>query len=161
MSTEPTRAQARFDTARAHPRSTAKIFGHPIHPMLVPFLLAFFVGAFVTDIVYSQTENLMWQYFSIWLITGGLIMGGLAALVGFIDYFGDREVRAQRPATPHMLLNVVAMIVSLVNAFVHSRDGWNSVMPAGIILSGIVTMLAIVTSWNGFQLIYRHRMGAT
>ena len=149
----------RSDRARANPRSTAKIFGHPIHPMIVPFPLAFFVAAFVTDIVYSHTDNLMWQYFSIWLITGGLVMGGLAALVGFIDYFGDREVRAQRPATPHMLLNVVAMLVALVNAFVHSRDGWTAVVPEGLILSGIVVLMLGVSSWLGGSLVYRHRVG--
>ena len=127
--------------------------------MLIPFPVAFLMGAFVTDIIYWQTENLMWQYFSIWLITGGLIMGGLAALTGFIDYFGDRRVRQARPATPHMLLNVLAMVLSVVNAFVHSRDGWTAVVPQGIILSGIVTLLLIVSAWLGGSLSYRHAVG--
>ena len=72
----------RDETDNGNPRSTARIFGHPIHPMLIPFPVAFFIGAFVTDIVYAQTAYLMWQYFSIWLITAGLIMGGLAAVFG-------------------------------------------------------------------------------
>jgi len=142
-----------------NPRSTARIFGHPIHPMLVPFPITCFVGAFVTDIVYSQTANLTWQYFSIWLISAGLVMGGLAALMGFIDYFGDRRVRARRPATPHMLLNVVAMILSLVNAFVHSRDGWTAVVPQGLVLSGVVVALLLVSAWLGGSLTYRHGVG--
>jgi len=147
------------NTDRENPRSTARIFGHPIHPMLVPFPLALFVGAFVTDIIYTQTENLTWQYFSIWLITGGLIMGGLAAVVGFIDYFGDRRVRTARPARAHMLLNIVAMITALVNAFVHSRDGWTAVVPEGIILSGVVVLLLAVSSWLGGSLVYKHGVG--
>lgn len=141
------------------PRSTARIFGHPIHPMLIPFPVAFFIGAFVTDIVYVQTANLLWQYFSIWLISAGLALGGLAALFGFIDYFGDRRVRALRPATWHMLLNVLAMILSLVNAFVHSRDGWRAVVPEGIILSGIVVLILAVSAWLGGSLTYRHGVG--
>jgi uncharacterized membrane protein len=127
--------------------------------MLVPFPITCFVGAFVTDIVYSQTANLTWQYFSIWLISAGLVMGGLAALMGFIDYFGDRRVRARRPATPHMLLNVVAMILSLVNAFVHSRDGWTAVVPQGLVLSGVVVALLLVSAWLGGSLTYRHGVG--
>ena len=150
-----------IDTDRGHPRSTASIFGHPIHPMLVPFPLVLFVAAFITDIVYIQTENLTWQYFSIWLITGGLIMGGLAALAGFVDYFGDRRVRAKRPARPHMLLNIVAMITALVNAFVHSRDGWTAVVPEGVILSGVVVLLLAVSSWLGGSLVYKHRVGVS
>lgn len=144
---------------RGHPRSTARIFGHPIHPMLIPFPIAFFIGAFVTDIVYWQTENLMWQYFSIWLLTGGLIMGALAALTGFIDYFGDRRVRKLRPATPHMLLNIVVMLLALVNAFVHSRDGWTAVVPQGLILSAVTTVILGISAWLGGSLSYRHAVG--
>ena len=147
------------DPNRRHPRSTASIFGHPIHRMLVPFPMVCFIGAFVTDIIYARTTNLMWQYFSIWLIAAGLAIGALAALVGFIDYFGDRRVRATRPATPHMLLNMLAMLLSLVNAFVHSRDGWTAVVPDGIILSGIVVLILAVSAWLGGSLSYRHGVG--
>ncbi|MFD1612806.1 DUF2231 domain-containing protein [Sphingomonas tabacisoli] len=145
--------------AAPHPRSTARLFGHPIHPMLVPFPIAFFAGALVTDIVYSRTANLMWQYFSIWLIVGGLVMGGLAALFGLIDYIGNRQVRARRPATPHMILNILVWLLSLLNAFVHSRDGWTAVVPQGLILSGIVVLLLLVSAWLGGSLTYRHGVG--
>ena len=33
------------------PKSTAQIGGHPLHPMLVPFPIAFFVGTFVSDVI--------------------------------------------------------------------------------------------------------------
>jgi uncharacterized membrane protein len=147
------------DRDGAHPRSTARLFGQPIHPMLVSFPIAFFMGAFVTDIAYARTANLPWQYFSIWLITGGLIMGGLAALAGLIDYFGDRGIRERRPATAHMLLNILAMLLSLVNAFVHSRDGWTAVVPQGLILSGVVVVILAVSGWLGNRLTYRHGVG--
>lgn len=141
------------------PRSTAQLLGHPLHAMLVPFPLAFLIAAFATDIAYALTANLMWQYFSIWLITGGLLMGGLAAVMGFVDYFGDRRVRAQRPATPHMALNVLAMSLSLLNAFVHSRDGWTAVVPQGLILSGVVVLLLGASAWLGGSLTYKHGVG--
>ena len=35
-----------------NPHSTARIGGHPIHPMLVVFPIACFVGTLVTDIAY-------------------------------------------------------------------------------------------------------------
>ena len=40
--------------------STANIFGHPIHPMLIPFPIAFFVATFVCDMVFWQTGNHLW-----------------------------------------------------------------------------------------------------
>ncbi len=146
---------------RRHPRSTAQIFGHPIHPMLVPFPIVGFIGAFVTDLVYWQTANLMWQYFSIWLITMGLVMGGLAAAAGLTDYLGDRLVRTRPAATPHMLLNIVAMLLELVNAFVHSRDGWTAVVPQGLILSGVTVVLLLASAWLGGSLSYRDGVGVS
>ncbi|PIK73709.1 hypothetical protein CS379_06895, partial [Methylobacterium frigidaeris] len=47
----------------------------------------------------------------------------------------------------------------LVNAFVHSRDGWTSVVPTGLILSGLVVLILCVTGWLGWAMVYRHRVG--
>lgn len=147
------------DPDRANPRSTASIFGHPIHPMLVPFPITCFIGALITDIAYTQSANVQWVNFSVWLITAGLVMGGLAALAGLTDFFGDRRVRAARPALPHMLINIIVMILELFNAFVHSRDGWTSVVPTGITLSMVSVLLLGVSGWLGGSLVYKHRVG--
>ena len=76
-----------------NPRSTASIAGHPIHPMLVPFPIAFFVGAFVTDFAFWQTDVAFWSAASFWLLSAGLLMAALAAC------WFDR--RAQRAANPN------------------------------------------------------------
>jgi uncharacterized membrane protein len=127
--------------------------------MLVPFPMTCFVGALLTDIAYLKTANIQWANFSIWLITAGLVMGGLAATTGIIDYVGDRRVRAARSATPHMLLNLTAWVLELFNAFVHSRDGWTSVVPTGITLSAISVVLLAVSAWLGHTLVYRNGVG--
>ena len=75
----------------ANPSSVARMAGHPLHPMFVPFPIAFFVGALVTDLVYWRTASMMWETFSVWLITAGLIMGGCAAIAGAIDFLGNRR----------------------------------------------------------------------
>ena len=142
-----------------NPRSTAKVFGHPLHPMLAPFPIVCFVGAMITDLAYLGSTNIMWSNFSIWLITGGLVMGGLAAVTGIIDYAGDRRVRAARPATPHMIINISVVVIELINAFVHSRDGWTSVVPTGLTLSIISVVLLGISAWLGGSLVYKHRVG--
>jgi uncharacterized membrane protein len=60
--------------------STAAIGGHPIHPMLVVFPIAFLVGALATDIAYWRTGGHFWALPSEWLLAAGLIMGALAAV---------------------------------------------------------------------------------
>lgn len=142
-----------------HPPSTARIAGHPIHPMLVPFPIACFAGTLLTDITYWRTADIMWSNFSAWLLTIGLIMGGLAALAGLIDFLGSRSVRAQAPAWPHMLGNILVLGLSLLNAFIHSRDAWTSVVPTGLILSAVVVLIMLVTGWLGWSMVYRHKVG--
>ena len=145
--------------SEANPRTTAKIAGHPIHPMLVPFPIAFCVGALVTDVAYSQTTNPMWANFSTWLLVGGLAMAALAAVAGLTDFLGSRQIRALRPAWLHMLLNVGAVLLSAFNLLVHFRDGAAGVVPTGLTISLIVTVLLVLSGWLGGDLVYKRRVG--
>jgi uncharacterized membrane protein len=142
-----------------NPRSTASIAGHPIHPMLVPFPIACFVGTLISDIVYWRTAEIMWSTFSAWLLTVGLLIGGLAALAGLIDFLGSRAIRAKPPAWLHLIGNILVLGLSLLNAFVHSRDAWTSVVPTGLILSAVVVVIMLFTGWMGWSMVYRHRVG--
>jgi len=139
--------------------STARIARHPIHPMLVPFPIACFVGALATDIAYAMTAQMMWSDFSAWLLVAGLIMGILAAIAGLIDFLGNPEIRAQTPAWPHLLGNATVLVLSFFNALVHTRDAWASVVPTGLILSVIVVLILPVTGWLGWSMVYRHGVG--
>jgi len=140
----------------ANSRSTAKPRGRPIHTMLVSFSAAYFTGAFVTDLVYWQMPDVMWERFSIWLIAVGLIMAGLAVIAYVIDLLSRRQM----PAWPGVVGYAVATLLSLFNAFVHSRDGYTAVVPAGLMLSGIVVAVLIVTARVASALANRHRAGA-
>jgi uncharacterized membrane protein len=146
-------------TGRDGLRSTASIAKHPIHPMLVPFPIVCFVGTLLTDIAYWATANIMWADFSAWLLTVGLIMGVLAALAGLVDFLGNRLIRAQAPAWPHLLGNLLVLVLSALNILIHSRDAWTSVVPLGLILSATVVLILPVTGWLGWALVYRHRVG--
>jgi uncharacterized membrane protein len=151
------RAKIVMDTH--HPRSTMTIAKHPIHPMLVPFPIAFFALTLVMDIAYWQTSNLTWKHFAEWLLLAGLMTGALAAIAGAIDLLSRREVRSRPPAWPHAIGNVIVMLLALVNSFVHARDGWTGVVPWGLALSAATVLLLLVTGWLGGSLVYRHGVG--
>jgi uncharacterized membrane protein len=102
---------------------------------------------------------MMWADFSAWLVTVGVIVGWLAAIAGLIDFCGNRIVRAQPPAWPHVIGNAVVLIVATFNALIHSRDAWTSVMPTGLILSVLVVVVLLFTSWMGWSMVYRYRVG--
>ena len=144
---------------RAHPATVSP--AHPIHMILAAYPIACFTGAFLTDIVYAETYEMMWANFSVWLITAGIVMGVLAAIAGIADYLVHRRDRARRSASPHTIGNLLVLLLSVINAFVHSRDAYTSVVPTGLILSGIVALLVLVSSWLGTSLAYRPRPEGT
>jgi uncharacterized membrane protein len=144
-----------------NPRSTAQIAGHPLHPMLVPIPIACFVGTFLTDLAYWKTANLQWAVMSSWMLTVGLIVALLAVIAGLIDFLGDARIRNLRALWIHAVGNALALILSLFNVFIHSRDGYTSVVPTGLILSTLVVLILLVTGWNGWAMVYRHRVGVS
>lgn len=142
-----------------NPRSTAQIAGHPLHPMLVPIPIACFVGTLLTDIAYWQTANMQWANFSAWMLTLGLIVALLAVIAGVIDFLGDRRIRDLRAVWIHAVGNAIALMLAIVNAFIHSRDAYTSVVPAGLILSALTVLILLLTGWMGWEMVYRHRVG--
>lgn len=141
-----------------NPRSTVRLLGHPLHPMLVPLPIGFLVGAFLADLSYVFTGWASWAYFATWLIAAGLVMAVVAGLGGLIDFLGDARIRAVRPAWFHLIGNVVVIALSLANLLVHQRDGAAAVLPEGVILSGVVAVLLVFTGWMGGEMIFRHRV---
>lgn len=130
---------------------------HPIHGMLAAYPLAFFSAALASDIAYANTAQMQWANFSVWLIAGGLLMGVLAAIAGIADAVMHRGVPRRRPWR-HSIGVGLMMMLALINAFIHSRDAWTSVMPTGLILSAIVAVLAVATSWMGYSLEARQEL---
>ena len=142
-----------------NPRATLQIGGHPLHVMLVPLPIACFVGTLITDLAYWGTDNLQWANFSDWLVSVGVIMAVLAALAGVADFLGERRIRALGAARVQGLGNGLALLLAIINTFVHSRDGYTSVVPTGLILSALTVLVLLVTGWNGWTMVYRHGVG--
>jgi uncharacterized membrane protein len=142
-----------------HPRSTARIAGHPIHPMLIPFPIVCFIGAFVTDLVFLSEGDPVWARASWWLLLAGLVTAALAALAGLTDFAGDRRRRGLGVAWAHMIGNVTAVVIELVNLLLRTDDPASPVSGAGVILSGITVLILAVTGWLGGELVFRHGVG--
>jgi uncharacterized membrane protein len=90
----------------------------------------------------------MWERFSVWLIAGGLVMSALVALAAVFDL----AFAKQRPAWFRALGYTAGVLVSLLNVFVHSRDGYTAVVPTGLTLSAIVVVIllpyAVAGGWT-------------
>ena len=130
--------------------STASAKARPrlLHPGLIAAGAAFLIGALAADIYYSQTADMQWANFSVWLITAGLI---LALLAGVALLFDILLGRAGSISWMHFIALAGAALLSLLNVFVHSRDAWTSVVPQGLLLSVIVTICLLLIGWRGWS----------
>jgi len=141
-----------------HPRSTAKIADHPIHPMLVPFPIVCFIGVFITDVVYTRNGDAGWATASNWLLIVGLVTAALAAVAGLTDFLGDDRVRRLGDAVKHMIANVTAVVLEIVNLVLRLGDD-TFIDSTGVYLSGLVVLILLYSGWKGGNLVYRHGVG--
>lgn len=126
---------------------THRITLHPFHAVFLAGTIPLFLGATLSDIAYSSSYEIQWSNFASWLIVGGLVFGGVALLWAIVDLF--RADRPGRVALVYVLLLLTSWILGFINALIHGRDAWAS-MPAGLILSVIVTVLACMATWLVF-----------
>lgn len=114
----------------------------PIYAMLLPIPVMGFVGALVTDIAYLRSDgNFLWLNFSSWLIAVGLLAGVIALIVAAIDMVRGR--------TGYLAVGLLAAawVVELINALIHTRDGWTAVAGTGLILSIVGVALILASGW--------------
>src|SRR5262245_15350523 len=116
-----------------NPRSTASIAGHPIHPMLIPFPIAFFIAVFVLDIVFWRTHDPYWASVSLWLLGAGIVMALLAAVAGLTDFAGDRRIRRLNAVWWHAGSNVLMVLIQIYNWYSRYREGEAAILPTGLI----------------------------
>ena len=116
-----------------------------VSDVLLFVFVALLMAAFVTDLIYLRTLSIMWETFSDWLLTAGLILAALAGLALLLDVLLGRIGRI---AWLPLAGLTAAALLSLLNAFVHSRDGYTAVVPEGIVLSGVVTVLLLAAGWR-------------
>ena len=141
--------------------SRAAIKGHPLHPAVIVFPIAFLIGAFVTDLAFWKTRSLMWASFSYWLLLAGVVGGTVAAALGAIDFLSIERARVHRAGWVHAGGNVLVLVLALTNWFLRIGDVTAHVLPLGVILSAVTSSLLAVTGYLGGELVFKHMIGVT
>src|SRR5438105_6970843 len=147
-------------TTLSNPRSTASVAGHPIHPMLVPFPIAFFTATFFADIGYALWGNPGWVVATEWLLGAGLLFAGLAAITGSIDFLACRGIRRINASWWHMGGNLAVVALSAWNFYVRYHTGAAHGLNSALTLVSLaVVLILLFTGWKGWEMVYRHRVG--
>jgi nitrite reductase/ring-hydroxylating ferredoxin subunit/uncharacterized membrane protein len=141
-------------------RSTARLFSHPLHPMLVAFPLGLWIPSFVLDVLGRATGNQLYWTAGFLTIIGGCIGAVLAAGAGVVDLFYSvpKNSSARGRGYIHGGLNTLVLLIFI---FVAARRGSPYTMPDNlcILLSAIAVLALGVSGWLGGTLSYRNQIG--
>jgi uncharacterized membrane protein len=140
-------------------QAKARLFGHPIHQMLIVFPLGLLATAFFFDVAFLILHHEELAVVSDWMIFAGVIGGLIAALFGLIDWLGiPRKTRAKRIGLWHGAGNVVVVGLFAGSWFLRRPNPAEPVLLA-IILSAIGVGIALITGWLGGELVGRLGVG--
>ncbi len=139
--------------------SCAKLFGHPVHPMLVVFPLGLLITSLVFDFIRMGTGDGAWSLVGFYMIGAGIIGGLLAAVFGAIDFWAiPRNTRAKAIGWWHGIGNVIVVGLFIVSWFVRRAAPANPPSIA-VILSVLGVALGAITGWLGGELVDRLGIG--
>lgn len=124
-----------------------------MHAVIAFSSVPLFLGALLSDWAYFSSHQIQWVNFAAWLIAGGLLMAGPALLWGAVDVLRSSANRHRRGLI-YLALLLATFVVGFLNALVHGKDGW-AAMPTGLILSGLVVVLAATASAVGLASTWR------
>jgi len=120
-----------------------------LYALLEPVPLGFFVAAWLFDIIYMKTYIILWSISASWLIAIGLVMAILPRVISLVYMFRGSTA----PEKTHFWLSLVAVLLAIANAFIHSRDAY-AVVPTAVVLSTLVVILLLLAN---VQLALRQR----
>jgi uncharacterized membrane protein/nitrite reductase/ring-hydroxylating ferredoxin subunit len=140
-------------------RSTAQIKGHPIHPILICFPIAFFIGTLVFDLIGHLHNDDRFRIVGYYLNIAGIIGALLAAVPGIIDYFATvpPESSAKKRAATHGLINITNVVVFVI-AWMLKRNGATKEVVI-LVLETAGVILLFIAGWMGGTLVYRNQIG--
>jgi uncharacterized membrane protein len=139
--------------------SRAKLFGHPIHQMLIVFPLGLLAMALIFDIIHLASGNGYWSEIAYWMIAAGVISGLVAAPFGFIDWLAiPAGTRAKRIGALHGGGNLV-VVVLYAASWLMRRGAPQEPMMIAYVLSFAGGIIALFTGWLGGELVDRLSIG--
>ncbi len=139
--------------------SKAKVFGHPLHQMLIPFPLGLLGMAVIFDLLAVVAGQTSLAFAAHAMIAAGIITGLIAAVPGAIDWAAiPTGTRAKKIATTHGLGNVIIVVLFAI-AWWLRRETPGDPRGLPLILEVIAVGGAVVTGWLGGELVDRLGVG--
>lgn len=139
--------------------SRAKLFGHPIHQMLIVFPLGLLAMAVIFDLLTLGFDDGRWSAAAYQMLAAGIIMGLVAAPFGLVDWLAiPSGTRAKRVGAVHGLGNVVVLALFFAS-WLMRMEAPAAPDRTAVTLSILGGLLALFTGWLGGELVDRLSVG--
>jgi uncharacterized membrane protein len=137
----------------------AKLLGHPIHQMLIPFPLGLLGMAVVFETIFLVWGNPTMATVSYWMIVAGIVGGLLAAPFGLVDWLAiPSGTRAKSVGALHGIGNLVVLLLFAASWWLRSDAPTRPELAASVLAyAGAATSL--LTAWLGGELVDRLSVG--
>ena len=122
--------------------------GGALHPRLVGAGAVLLIAVLASDITYANSLLFQWANVSIWLLTAGLLLAAFAGLALILDIASHRIKKIDWLRFSGF---AAAALLSLLNALVHSRDAYTAVVPDGLELSLLVSVILVIVGRHGWS----------
>lgn len=140
-------------------KSRANIKGHPLHPILVCFPIAFFTGTFILDLL-QWINDTDYGRTPVYMAVMGLIGGVAAAIPGLIDliFTVPPDSTAKTRGVKHGLINSVVLLLFAI-ALVYRLNSSTASIIVIVVLELAGEVLLLIAGWMGGTLVYRNQIG--
>jgi uncharacterized membrane protein len=125
--------------------------------MILPFPVAFWTGALITDVTGAFLHDAFWFRMSAVLLMMGTIGAVLASVAGYVDYrTAPMSPKARSVATGHMVWSLVATAIFALAWFLRAST---FASPSGIAATVFGAAVLFVAGYLGSELANRYRIG--
>ncbi|HET6724244.1 MAG TPA: DUF2231 domain-containing protein [Chitinophagaceae bacterium] len=140
-------------------KSKAHFKGHPLHPILVSFPIAFFIGTLIFDVIGLVYDRNDFYTTAMYLEIAGIGFALLAAIPGIIDYFFviPPKSSAKKRGATHGLINITMVIIFSVALLLRQKGDLSFMIIIGLEIAGVI--LLSIAGWLGGTLVFRNQIG--
>lgn len=143
-------------------QSKITILGHPVHPMLVPFPIAFYTSTLICSIVYASTGNTFWFRVAFIANCAAIVMAVAAILPGLIDWLYIPTLSdAKSTGLKHMVANVFSLGFFVANAAVNYTkfSAAHPPVQGSLMLTAVGFLIMLYAGFKGWKLVQTHHIG--
>jgi uncharacterized membrane protein len=149
--------------------SKARVAGHPIHPMLVAFPIAFYTATVAMLLAYVGTREAFWYRVAMIANIAGIITAAIAVIPGAIDLYAlPATSRARAAGLKHAGFNLLATALFGVTALL-LYTGWShrTMVDGEYLFDATIPLAMSVVAWVsmviagslGWTLVQTHHVG--